>query len=307
MVTVPAGETIELDLGQHKTADAAFKSLKDASDLTEGETILRKRSIGRCFDSNGKAKSKACSILKTFELGTMFLMGDTKTAFSAFHVFRDFIKGEIKNGSMGAIDLIVQDQAGKIVFGALDFEKARVSFVHQEALKDRTNGASGSSTVTTNPIVDFIQLRLSRSISNSRPLTVRYDLATSASVPVTPLYHIGFPGQTFDRMTIHGKPESNGVDLYATYGSAISLNEYLIRTGKDPKSIDPEVLKLLDKSTLYLDSDSYFGMSGAPVLNEAGEVIGLHIGSFPVSGVASPVKTTVSIRASWIRDLMSEK
>lgn len=67
--------------------------------------------------------------------------------------------------------------------------------------------------------------------------------------------------------------------------------------------LQPDLVALIRAATFYTDSDSYFGMSGAPALNPIGEVVGMVIGSYPVNGSANAQTAVGTIRASWILNL----
>lgn len=97
------------------------------------------------------------------------------------------------------------------------------------------------------------------------------------------------------------------ISQYLTTGKVIKLNEYLRRTGKDPKKIERKVLDLVDQANLYSDGDSYPGMSGGPTINHKGEVVGICHGGLPIDGSASDMHVTASIRAKWIFSVMSDR
>lgn len=286
LVTVPAGEKVTIDLKKYPTIESAMTSMQDHKELNSPELILRERSIKKCLND----QVDICTVFSTFELGTVFLIENSQTAIGAFHVFRDFLSGETKK-----IDLVVQDYEGKIVFGATEKDLAFLGYAHDDAFKNKNK---------TSPILDFIQLRFSRSLGPYQPLSINFNYLFS---PGDSVFHIGFPGATYDRQQGFGKPDSDGVSQYITRGPVVEIGTYLERTGKDPKTIDLQVMSLLDQANLYSGSDSYFGMSGGPTLNKNGEVIGLLIGSYPVDGAASELKTTVSIKSSWVLRLMSGK
>lgn len=286
LITVPAGKTSTLDLKKYATIDAAMLTFADNGTLTEGEKILRKRHINRCFEK----QEYSCKVWPTFELGSMFLANDPKIGVSAFHVFRDFLQGK----SPAEIPVIVQDRAGKIIYGAKENETLTIDFVRPEVMANQER---------TTTYFDVIVLKLSRAIQTGALLPLGHEEPKVGESVI----HIGYPGRTYDRMKILGKPDSDGVNLFATSGPVLDNGEYLRRTGKDIKTIPADTISLLTMATLFSDADSYFGMSGAPTFNSRGEVIGMVIGSHPVDGSASTQTSVVSLRLSWVLALMTKK
>lgn len=286
LITVPAGKTLTLDLKKYPTIDAAMSTFADNGTLNEAEKILRKRLIGRCFDK----REHLCTVWPTFELGSMFLANNPQTGISAFHVFRDFLKGK----SSTVIPFIVQDRIGKIIYGAKENETATIDFVRPEVLKNPER---------TTPYFDVIVLKLSRAIQAGALLP----LSNEEPKVGENVIHIGYPGKTYDRMKVLGKPDSDGVNLFATSGPVLDNGEYLRRTGKDIYTIPADTISLLGMATLFSDADSYFGMSGAPTFNSRGEIVGMVIGSHPVDGSASTQTSVVSLRLNWVLALMAKK
>ena len=282
-ITVPTGELVKVDLKRFPSALLAMQSLKDHADLNSGERLLRERALTKCF----KQKKDVCSLLSTFELGTGFLVGDRMTLVSAFHVFRDVLRSQ----SEKSFSIIIQDRNGKIIFGSDVGDVANVAFAHSSALQTADK---------TSPIVDAIELKLSKALSGFEPLTVGNDgdLKTGDAI-----INIGYPGPTYDRAKVLAKPDSDGVSQLATYGNVIDYSDYFKRTGKDINKVQNDLITLIKAATFYTDSDSYFGMSGAPALNSIGEVVGMVIGSYPVDGSASTQTSVGTIRASWILNL----
>ena len=279
-VETPAGEQVEVDLQRYPTLEKALETFQDHSQLTYGEAILRRRILTRCF----RAHQSKCAVFETSEVGSLFLFGDTQTAISAFHVFRDGLRGKADT----ILDLVISDRDGKVLFGATEDEVARVSFMRPEEFSKQK------------VLFDFVQLKLPRPIDGQVLEFAEADLPLAANA-----FHVGYPGKTYDRIAKLGKPDSDGTSQYVTYGPTVSAETYFRTTGKDPDQIQPEVMNLLKHAHVHTDADSYFGMSGGPTFNDEGKIVGITTGVFPVEGTAAKDSIVLSLRAGWIKWLLN--
>jgi S1-C subfamily serine protease len=285
MVEVPSGTDVAIDLIRNPSIESALANFEDHATLTEAETILRKRQLGRCFAK----KAKVCTLHSSFELGTAFMVENTRSFVSAYHVFRDVLRGNRQN----RIDMVLQDADGHIVFGRSDDDRTRIAFAAPEAVEAKS---------VTPQSVDCILLKTSRPILGSMPLPISDEATTR---PGSVVFSIGYPGATYDRAAKLGRPDSDGVSLYVTFGQVLGLHEALRRNKKDPANMSSDRLEALGENLLISDADSYFGMSGGPTINAKGEVIGIVVGSFPVDGAADALSESFSMRPVWMHALMS--
>jgi hypothetical protein len=119
---------------------------------------------------------------------------------------------------------------------------------------------------------DMIKIQLDRNLSDSG-LSWSKDSATT-------VYMGGYPRATTSREPL-GKTDSDGKQFYWTFGDHIDKDspEGLAYLEQKP-NLDLVLSGTYTKSTLF---DSIEGMSGSPVLNSKGEVLGIYNSFIPIS------------------------
>lgn len=282
-VTVLSGSKISIDLDQFPSIDSAVKNSFSVASSTPAATLLRKRALNRCLEK----KNKACVIFASTEEGAVFLTDDHSTIWGALHVFRDIIDEKQDE----PIDLVLENKDNQVVFGDSSGSHAKITLVYAEALPKLSPEKQKEFMA-----VDFIRLRLSRPLNGIQPLVMKKELSGSTGDTA---YSLGFPGYTSDRIN-YQQSDSDGISQYVTFGKTISIQEHMIRTKKDPTKVPPETLKGVNGIMVVVDSDCYSGMSGGPIIDTTGEVIGILTGGYPIDGSASEPRMTLGLRSQWL-------
>lgn len=282
-VTVLAGEELDIDMSRFQKAEAAMGAFPDATSISPSEILLRRRALDRCYDEI----QVVCRVLAGFESGTLFFVGDSRTAISTLHVFSD----TLRSSRISKVDLVIQDRYGKVVYGLNSDDKAETLFMQEGLGENPKNGLAQ----------ELIGLKLEVDLVGAVPLRFAAKDANLGEM----VYQVGFPGETNDRFRLLGKPDSNGQSQSITYGSAIDVEAYLMRIGQNPASMSEADKSRIASTFLISDSDGYFGMSGGPSLNAKGEVLGLIVAAYPADGAARKDPAVISLKANYIKALIS--
>jgi len=91
------------------------------------------------------------------------------------------------------------------------------------------------------------------------------------------IYAVGVPGKTTDRSLL-GVPDAAGFDMRVTFGPKLSLDQLISVIGGG-EVLGPQDRDLLAQHVIAFYGDGYGGMSGGPILNKKGEVVGIFNGT----------------------------
>ncbi len=268
-----------IDLTDPKYVDMETK-IDGIAALDDKEKLIVKRQIQNC-KKNGS--EKACSLFFTIERGTAFLAGqDGATLWTNAHLVSRFLKLRAALAKQpiaellkkdGRIAIFLFDQNGKLVFDPFE-DYAAVTVYEEPSLISLLRGDWYAEDT------DFVGIKLGREIGI--PLKI-------GRVPTTNqlLYRPGFAGCTgcpsnpnqtdplLNNDRGSGK-NSVGQGMYWTAGRSQSINS--INSFLDIKNI--QTMFKIDQM-IFFGADAQVGFSGGPILNEAGEAVGVFAGSKP--------------------------
>lgn len=279
----PAGEKkmaselalrLEIDLN-YDSLIAKLNEVKASIPLKEKIDI--ELLIGQLVTCKSKVvKLDACGIFVEFSKGTAFLAGEERQLWTALHNFSDLIDPQIRSGVTEPKRIVLPfallDSSGQVVYNSIE-NPAKIESINLSYF-DLGEISRGNSCVAMTK--DWISLKLSKKIGDSLKLS-----------PVLPtqdqkLYLVGFPKKTEDRAAYQaGLVDSDGVSLYFTIGKQRANIGGMLELEPCFKGLGAE-----KGNILYVDGDGVNGLSGAPMVDDKGEVVGIYNYSFPFDGRA---------------------
>jgi hypothetical protein len=211
----------------------------------KGDSAMIKLQKAKCT----LAQYANCPVLMLTELGTGFLAADGSVVVTTLHTFKNYLKARWQidtNLNNMEIPLLISSDGGQVIFGNSADDRAQL-----------TVQKSGADLLTSDQLLDFPDqdiavIKLSRAIGN--PLKF-----ASASL------HVG------DGVSANGYTLDD--DMTAILKQGVILNK--------PKT---SICAFATQSWMALNVASYqtdSGFSGAPILNEQHEVVGMHEGLCP--------------------------
>ncbi len=240
----------------------------------------RDLAIYRAFIDHCKSDedTKSCPIPKKINNGTGFLAGSGDTLWTNAHVMEKTIKMRAKMNettteailqSKLKLPMFIFDKNGNMVFNGLENEISFKTLPKQTELTKREQNTFYS--------VDSDYLAIDLPATLGTPLKI-------ARTPTPAIAVMGYPACTGCQTPEGSEPmeyTSRGQGLDAedciekvTGGNILPLNVW-----GQLNQINNEALSLIDQWTFFgYDADSQHGMSGGPVLNMNGEVVGIHAG-----------------------------
>ncbi len=254
--------------------------------LTPHERIVVQKQIERCVRDNLR---KTCPLFLSFQRGTAFLAGgDGSFLLTNAHIAHRFLQLKSLMEKKSILDLLKEpqflpiflfDQSGKLVFDPFLTPPGIIRYgqpsLHALLAGTGWYGDDSDYVVIQLPSPLGQPLKIAKSITASEML-YRPGFASCTGCVAQP--NTTDPQLNADR-TPHGN--SNGRDLYWTAGRSYTLTEAAVFLKAPPKYFENSH----QQNWVFFEADAQVGMSGGPILNSRGEVVGVFAGSKPmVSG-----------------------
>jgi hypothetical protein len=262
--------------------DPKFKDIDQKVDavtkLDANEKTVIKNQIQRC---RRDGIDKQCPVFFTMEKATAFLVGgDGSYLLTNAHVVNGFLKmvSALQNKSVlellksqQRILIYLFDQSGKLIFDPYLNQANVIKYGEPSQLAIMQSSWYAEDS-------DYAVLKLSKVIG--QPLKVAKSFKAGEVV-----YHTGFaactgcdsaPNTTDAELNRDRspKPNSTGVGYYWTAGNLQSA-----ATARAFINADWYLNLARLNDMLFFNADAQVGMSGGPILNQAGEVVGVFAGS----------------------------
>jgi hypothetical protein len=229
----------------------------------------------RDYELCRKLRNRRCRFFAYSQDATAYLTDDGSKLQTAYHEVRDYAErsisrgvGHLKSGTYQVeIPLVLTNTRGQMIYNdlALATFAARNVQEHEEA---------GSIVL---PPFDTVTIQL-RKIVGPPLRWARQSLPIGASV-----YIPGFPIATTGRAS-YGGDDSDGASLRVAMGQVIGRKAADQKTG-DFRATDTQAFWTAYEAIMYfMDADSAPRMSGSPILNSNGEVVGTYLDGFPSDG-----------------------
>lgn len=271
----------DLQSDEFKVFESKMTSMNEEM-LSAHERVTILRQIERC--KRDKIE-KACPIMLTFERATAFLAGgDGSFLITNAHVVQRYLK--LKASMQGKtileilktpqwIPIFLFDKDGKLAFDPYLTPPAIIKFGKPSAFA-LTNGSGWYGEDS-----DYVVIKL------PVPLGMPLEIAKSKNIGEK-VYRLGYssctgcplqPNRTDPELNMSRGliGNSNGKDLFWTSGQTVGLQQT-----SDFLGISLTVFDSSNKENwLFFSADAQVGMSGGPIVNELGEVVGVFAGSKP--------------------------
>lgn len=254
--------------------------------FSKQERVVVEKQIEYCRRQNN---SHACDIMLHIEKGTSFLAGgDGSYLLTNAHVVDRYLTSMAKAEGKSVpeylerpqwVPIFIFDSSGNLVLDPYLNYPALVKF-GTPSLMTLLLGSFGRWYSEDS---DYVVLKLPKVLG--KPLKI-----AKSFEPGDNLYHLGFPACTgCDANPNKTDPEenrdrkhfgnSNGKDLYWNPpGKSYSVEQASQILKTPPDFFERSNLK----SWIFFSSDGQVGMSGGPIINEKGEVVGVYAGSKPL-------------------------
>lgn len=190
--------------------------------------------------------------------GTAFLAGDSVSLWTAAHIVRSEGEGETYEEDVSRnVEFILFDPLRNVVFDTRrPADKARMFLPKRKSLP-RTKHLSLLAD-------DFVRIELSHPIG-VKPL----ELSMRAACPGEPVFNVGYPSQTSTRELFFHQPDAKPIGIHVSAGVNVAMGRWIMGNLSDGD------LATLSDSSLVTSGDSSPGISGSPILDGEGKVIGL--------------------------------
>lgn len=274
-------DIVVLNLTEPKNKDIDQR-MRENPNLDELERIVFIKQFERC---RREQIETACPLYTGIEKATGFLVKDGSQIMTNAHVVNRILKLQARQQGKPVPELLktspwvsvfLFNKEGKLVFDPYLNRPSLVKF--ETPSKLGLTSPSGWYAEDT----DYVVVQLPKVLG--KPLKIAAAAKTGEM-----LYRLGYASCTGCELNPNqANPElnrdrgaglnSNGVGLYWSRGKSQALDvvQSLLR-------IPSEFFSLSKKENfLFFAADAQIGMSGGPILNEAGEVVGVFAGSKPV-------------------------
>ncbi|MCB0355483.1 MAG: trypsin-like peptidase domain-containing protein [Bdellovibrionales bacterium] len=285
-IIIPGNESISLSEIIHKlkiaeSYEAATNYLKNIYAIADNEE--EKRGVGfiiaqiqNCQIANSPFND--CKIFVDYIRGTAFVTGDGTNLWTAFHNFKLLLHNSNKLFRAKInLPFFLINVDGNVIYESY-LEPVKIDKLNLKYLDFNDNSRCRKFNL------DWINLKLARSVGQG--LTINFNTPKETEK----YYLAGFPRKTTDRNS-YSAQDSNGKQFYITTGRPRTKVNHLV-CSKEPTQYT--------KDLFYLTADSAKGMSGGPILNSRGEVIGVYNSGFPYNNRADSYLTSIGVLFSNI-------
>ena len=203
---------------------------------------------------------------------TAFLSGDARTLWTNRHGFPyvasrgDWQFPDLRPGMR--LEFQLQDRDGRLVFDTRRAgDHAKVEFAGRETWVRLADGSEPPKVVQASAS-DFVRILLSRALDGHV-----FESAAREPIPGEQIYALGWPSETQNRRPSFGEPDSDGRTLRFTAGRVtddvpFEIVDWKERTERFDASSFAELMFLTT-------ADCELGMSGSPIVDAGGRVLGI--------------------------------
>jgi hypothetical protein len=231
----------------------ALQNASWAAKVLPGEDAMIKMEKSTCRSAN----LSQCPDFNDAQLGTLFFIAPD-LALTTLHSFKDYLRARATlDGKFDNVEVpaVISRDGGKVIFGDQPGDRAYVSALYPEAKQSVMN-----DSLNFNYEHDLAYLRVSR--------------------PIGTVVTLGKRRATTDqRVTAVGFSESDQ--------SGVRNFDGIVLAKPDAPLCDASPAGFA--KIQYANYEPHFGLSGAPVFNANGEVIGMHIASCRSFSIFMPI------------------
>lgn len=305
-ISIPDGNLVSpIDLVGASSKQEFLETMKSYG-ISEADSIIYNKQISDC-EQQKVTNFVDCKFFEGVGAGTIFTVGkDGDKLWTSLHTFRGFLIAKLKESfpviNKGNLDqvnkkvkeislpIVLENKDYEIVFGESKKDVVRIKSIHPKALL-----SIYASEDDLELYMDYVEVTISKKLGSG------LIIGSSTSKET---FTVGFPYETEDRANFNA-PDSNGYDQYVTVGktlTAANFENFLIEAlGNTVAQNELEATLLQYKSSVIAtDNDGVHGLSGAPLVNSKGEVLGVFGASIPYDGLASAEKKTFSVSFQYI-------
>ncbi len=232
-----------------------------------------------------RLKQADCRLFDGISYGTAFVTGDGLDVRTALHIVEAPTKEIYASRMVNRIPMVLIDGTGRIVAGPQELN-ARIVAIPPNALNIDPYGKDLGKFSH-----DQVVIRIDKKIAPPIPLA-------SARPPVgQEIFIAGIPKATDDR-SVYFAPDSDGISVRVSRGTILSAEQMNQRYRLTGSTLTPEQLAAFTHDGILNTADGTPRLSGAPMLNARGEVLGIYTGGLPQSGAVFPFR--ISNGGSWL-------
>lgn len=269
------------DQGQRVVVD----TVKSFNDYRAAEDNWERVQLDTCINNS----LRYCEIFENHVRGTAFTLGSGSQLYANLHIFFDLVDMRVMsfakpNQSTASISeklkirpifMALVDGKNNNIF---DSRKRQANFDLIWPSLSVLEKGYGVVTSMYGQIVDLLTIKLDKQLPN-------FLMPSESVIPIgfgQTVYLVGFPTKTSDRTKL-GAMDSDGVSKYVSKGKIVTFSDWAKRS---IYLYTKEEQEIMETNFIYYDADSIKGSSGSPLLDENGDVIGIHLGFAGVRGRA---------------------